>query len=200
MYDLKDTRWIKNIYQVRPAALGQVILTFDDGPGRHLNDILDILNAENIQAIFFWQSKLLYKGRPWRRVLNEGHHIGSHACNHKNLVRLTKGQQFGQIKYSIDKIESITGTKVQHFRPPYGQYNEDTMSILDELNLTPIMWEITSYDWSNKHTPEKIVENVVEHVKDGSIILLHELEQTAKALPQIIEGIREKGFEFTNKL
>lgn len=196
MYDLVDERWIKNSNQLK-ASEKQVILTFDDGPSRQLPQILDILNRKNVHAIFFWQSKLLYKERPWRRVLAEGHKIGSHAYNHKNLLKLNKEQQYKQIKYSIDKIEKITKTEVQYFRPPFGQYNEDTINILNELNLVPIMWEISSFDWENKRTPENIVNNVVEHITDGSIILLHELEQTVSVLPQIIDKIREKGFEFS---
>ena len=197
MYGLTDERWIKNCNQVRTSSEKKVVLTFDDGPSRQLPNILDILREKNVPAMFFWHSNFLFKERPWKRLLEEGHIIGSHAANHKNLGRLTNEQQYKQIKYSIDKIEEITKTKVRYFRPPFGQYTEDTMSILHELDLIPVMWEITSFDWENKSTPENIINNVVEHVQDGSIILLHELKQTVLALPQIINGIRKKGFEFT---
>ncbi|HHW36280.1 MAG TPA: polysaccharide deacetylase family protein [Bacillales bacterium] len=196
MYGLTDERWLKNYNQIRTSEK-KVVLTFDDGPSRQLPNILDILNQKNVPALFFWHSNFLFKERPWKRVLEEGHRIGSHAANHKSLAALTKDQQYKQIKYSIDKINEITETKVRYFRPPFGQYTEDTMSILHELDLVPVMWEITSFDWENKNTPENIITNVVEHVQDGSIILLHELKQTVTALPQIIDGIREKGFEFT---
>lgn len=195
MYGLTDERWIKNCNQIGTSKK-KVVLTFDDGPSRQLTNILDILKEKNVPAMFFWHSNLLFNERPWRRVFEEGHLIGSHAVNHKNLARLTKEQQYKQIKCSIDKIAGITNTKVRYFRPPFGQYNEDTISILHELDLVPIMWEITSFDWENKNTPENITNNVVEHVQDGSIILLHELKQTVTVLPQIIDGIREKGFEF----
>lgn len=196
MYDPKDHRWIKNSKQLRPTEK-KVILTFDDGPSRYLKTILDILGDKHVQAMFFWQSRLLYKQRPWQRVLDEGHQIGAHTHKHKNLLKLKRAQQYQQIKYNVDKIEEITKTKVQYFRPPFGQYNEDTMSILADLDLLPIMWEITSYDWNNKATPEEIVCNVVKHVSEGSIILLHELEQTVKVLPQLIEEIRGRGYEFS---
>jgi peptidoglycan/xylan/chitin deacetylase (PgdA/CDA1 family) len=195
VYDLKDERWIKNINQIKPTKK-KVMLTFDDGPGRHLHTILDILKEKNSPALFFWQSKLLHKERPWQRVLNEGHKIGSHAHNHKNLITLRPEQQYHHIKYSLDKIKEITGEKVQYFRPPFGQYNEETMSIIKEFNLTPIMWEITSYDWEHKNNPECILANVVDQIREGSIILLHELEQTAFILPRLIDEIRNQGFEF----
>jgi len=195
VYDLQDDRWIINGNQIRPMR-NEVILTFDDGPSRHLNSILDILKDKQVQAMFFWQTRLLFKERAWKRILNEGHKIGAHTHTHKNLVKLTKEQQYKQIKNNIDKIQEITGTKATYFRPPFGQYNEDTMSILLNLNLTPVMWEISSFDWDNKNTPENIVCNVDHHIREGSIVLLHELEQTVQILPQMIDSIRGKGFGF----
>ncbi|MGO4889262.1 polysaccharide deacetylase family protein [Anaerobacillus sp. MEB173] len=196
MYDLKDERWIKNKKQLTTTEKN-VILTFDDGPSKHLHSILDIFKEKNVQAIFFWQSRLLYGERPWKRVLDEGHVIGAHSHQHKNLVKLTKEVQYKQIKQGVDIIQEITQTKVQYFRPPFGQYNDDTLSILNDLHLIPVMWEISSYDWMNKATPEKIVCNVSENMRDGSIILLHELEQTVTILPELIDRIRAKGFGFS---
>lgn len=195
MNDLQDNRWIKNRNQL-VATEKKVILTFDDGPSRYLHSILDILREKNTQVIFFWQSRLLYNDRPWKRVIDEGHVIGAHTHNHINLAMLTSDQQYKQIKTNVTQIEKITGVKVQYFRPPFGQYNEDTMCILKELNLVPMMWEISSFDWNNKMTPQRITSNIVENILSGSIILLHELEQTVSVLPELIDKIKEQGFEF----
>lgn len=192
MYDLKDPRWLKNA-----NTKNKVIITFDDGPSRYLPNILDILQEKNVQGVFFWQAKLLHQKRPWQRLLNEGHQLGSHSFQHKNLVRLSKEEQFKDINKSVQHIESITKTKVSFFRPPFGQYNEDTIAVLQELGLIPVMWDISSYDWIHKETPQKIVCNVVENITDGSIILLHELKQTVEVLPLLIDEIRRKGFEFS---
>ncbi|OIJ13885.1 polysaccharide deacetylase [Anaerobacillus arseniciselenatis] len=196
MYDLKDSRWITNYNQLKPADR-KIVLTFDDGPSRHLESFLNILSEKDCKAVFFWQSRLLHKDRLWKRVLQEGHQIGAHSINHKNLAKLTKEQQYKQIKNSIDKIEQITGKEVNYFRPPFGQYNEDTMSILVDLDVVPIMWEISSFDWENKATPTKIVCNVANNTRDGSIILMHELEQTVAILPDLIDRIREMRYDFT---
>lgn len=58
------------------------------------------------------------------------------------------------------------------------------------------MWDITSYDWKHKVDLDTIISNILNNMKDGSIILLHELEQTVSILPALIDQIREKGFEF----
>ncbi|MFB4164148.1 polysaccharide deacetylase family protein [Alteribacillus sp. JSM 102045] len=196
MYGLKDERWIKNADQIGMKGK-KVILTFDDGPSRQLNAILDVLKEKKVPAVFFWQSKILHAQRPWKRVIQEGHEIGSHAHNHKNLTSLTKGQQYKQIKMSVEVLQKITGTNVKFFRPPFGQYNEDTMNLLKTMGLTPVMWEITSYDWKHKSFPGVIIRNVVDHLKEGAIILLHEVEQTLFVLPELIDRIRAKGYEFT---
>ncbi|MBU8906669.1 polysaccharide deacetylase family protein [Desertibacillus haloalkaliphilus] len=196
MYDLQDSRWLKNINQVRPSE-HEVVLTFDDGPSRYLDEILDLLQAKVVPALFFWQSRLLHDQRPWQRVLTEGHKIGSHAHNHKNLVKLDRQQQYEQVKSSVKQIEAITGEPVRYFRPPFGRYNEDTMAAISQLGLTPVMWDISSYDWELKADPSQIICNVANHVRGGSIILLHELAQTVTVLPEIIDKVRDQGFEFT---
>ena len=196
MYDLKDERWLKNVQKLDGFGK-KVVLTFDDGPSRQLPAILTILKEKNVLAHFFWQTKLLYPERPWRRVIGDGHEIGSHTVNHKDLTRLTYEEQYRQIKNSVMRIEAISGVRVRYFRPPFGQYNDHTMVILAELNLIPVMWEITSYDWEHKRSPEKIVDNVVSHARDGSIILLHETKQTVLVLPEIIDGLRRRGFKFS---
>ncbi|WP_174730311.1 polysaccharide deacetylase family protein [Mesobacillus harenae] len=187
---------MKNLMNHKPDE-GRVVLTFDDGPGRHLAAILDILKEKAVPAVFFWNTRLLYDQRPWRRVIDEGHLIGSHSHKHVNLTSLNQQKQYDEIKTSIDRIESITGQRVRYFRPPFGQFNEDTVAVLKSLDLTPVMWEITSYDWENKAEPGKTVCNVIDHVKAGSIILLHELEQTVEVLPELIDRLREEGYDFT---
>lgn len=130
-------------------------------------------------------------------MLAEGHQIGTHTVNHRNLTdKMTQQQQYDELKKSVDAIEGITGNPVTFFRPPYGQFNEDTLQAAKRLNLKTVMWRIASMDWELKDEPDRIVSNVVDHLEDGAIILLHELSQTVKVLPQLIAAIKEQGYEF----
>ncbi|WP_077622254.1 polysaccharide deacetylase family protein [Sediminibacillus massiliensis] len=192
MYDSTDDVITKSATEGK-----KVVLTFDDGPGKHLSAILDILKQEGVQAMFFWQARLLYPERPWLRVIEEGHTIGTHTLKHRNLAKLSYQQQLLDLKQSVNEIESITGTRVAYFRPPFGQYNQETLRAAEELGLETVMWKIASIDWELKNTPEQIVSNVADHLQDGAIILLHELKQTVEVLPELIQTIRKKGFEFT---
>ncbi|MBT2569659.1 polysaccharide deacetylase family protein [Planococcus sp. ISL-110] len=174
-----------------------VVLSFDDGPSKVLPQILDILKQQKVPAMFFWQSRLLYPARPWQRVLDEGHVIGTHSRKHRNLVQLSYEEQCRDIRNSLAHIEKITGTQVVFFRPPYGRFNSDTIKAARALGLTTVMWRIASMDWELKDDPSQIIRYVTENLEDGAIILLHELEQTVAILPHLIKAIKEQGYSFS---
>ncbi len=195
MYDSKDPSVLTSI-EAHPQK--SVVLTFDDGPSSVLEPILDVLKEEKVPATFFWQSRLLYESRPWKRVLEEGHQIGTHSTKHVNLTNLSYEEQYKDLSQSVTKIEAITGNKIVYFRPPFGQYNADTLSAAKALNLVPVMWRISSMDWELKNNPKQITSYVVENLEDGAIILLHELHQTLEALPTLIKTIKSMGYTFNN--
>ncbi|SDP87384.1 Polysaccharide deacetylase [Litchfieldia salsa] len=194
MYDSED----KNVLiKMKHDGQKKVYLTIDDGPSKVLPQILDILKDENVPAIFFWQSRLIYDERPWKRVLDEGHLIGTHSTKHKNLVKLSYAEQYHDIDQSVKKLEQVIGTKVKYFRPPYGQYNQDTIDVANKLQLTTVMWRIASMDWEHKKDPQQIISHVINHLEDGAIILIHELSQTLEILPQLIKEVKDKGYSFS---
>jgi len=195
VYDSNDSSVLTSI-KTQPQK--SIVLTFDDGPSSVLESILDVLKEENVPATFFWQSRLLYESRPWKRVLEEGHQIGTHSTKHVNLTNLSYEEQYKDLAQSVAKIEAITRNKVVYFRPPFGQYNAHTLSAAKALNLVPVMWRISSMDWELKNNPDQIISYVIDHIEDGAIILLHELQQTLEALPTLIKTIKSMGYTFRN--
>lgn len=194
MYDSNDPDIIiKN----KPQNRKSVVLTFDDGPSKILPDILDVLAEEKVPAVFFWETRLLFPSRPWQRVLDEGHIIGTHNSRHVNMANLSYEQQYKALKNSVQKLNNITKEEIVYFRPPFGQYNKDTVQAARQLGLTPILWRIGSFDWELKENPDQIVENVIQNLEDGAIILLHELKQTLSILPDLIHEIKKQGYSFT---
>lgn len=196
MYDRND-QVITRAHEITEERQKSVVLTFDDGPGRHLPQILDALKMGEVPAVFFWQTRLLYPQRPWRRVLEEGHMIGSHSCKHPDLRKMDYQEQYAEIFNSKKKLENTIGQPIRYFRPPFGQYDDGTLKALKELDLTPVMWTIASLDWELKAHPEQIISNVVLNLEEGAIILLHELPQTLLVLPELIRQIRNEGYSFT---
>ncbi|HEU5141029.1 MAG TPA: polysaccharide deacetylase family protein [Bacillales bacterium] len=188
MYDWQDDRVI--VRNEEP----EVLLTFDDGPTAYLPEMLSVLREKRVQALFFWQSSLLNQDDiPWRQVIDEGHLIGNHAHSHPKLPELSYDEQFEEIGKSKERLERLTGREITRFRPPFGLYNEDTMEIAKKLGLEVVLWQVASWDWKLKENKSQIIENVREHTESGDIVLLHELPQTVKVLPELIDQLRKKG-------
>ncbi|WP_370568707.1 polysaccharide deacetylase family protein [Fictibacillus sp. 26RED30] len=200
MYDWENNDIWTNIKnwdkQYKTKGSKSLILTFDDGPSSVLVELLDILKKYNVKALFFWQSKLLHKNRPWKRVIEDGHMIGGHSLRHRVLTRLSYRDQMHDISTNLKHLEVLTGQEVKYFRPPYGQFNEDTLYVLKELCKVPFLWEVAGLDWEHKHDPIHIVHNILNHAEDGSVILLHELKQTVRILDELISELKLEGYEF----
>ncbi|RKD76009.1 peptidoglycan/xylan/chitin deacetylase (PgdA/CDA1 family) [Sinobaca qinghaiensis] len=183
-----------NAASLAPAEKKAVFLTFDDGPSRTTHQILDILKDKQAKAAFFWQGRLVHPQRPARRVIEEGHTLGSHTHRHPNLTSLSFDKQKHEIQSSLDSIKSISPAPVEYFRPPYGRYNEETVRVVNELGLELVMWDTASFDWKEKKSPEAILSNVMDTIQPGSIVLLHELQQTVSILPELIDLIHKEGY------
>jgi peptidoglycan/xylan/chitin deacetylase (PgdA/CDA1 family) len=132
---------------------------------------------------------------PFEYLIKTGHQIGSHAHSHQMLPELSYEEQYVEIKCSKDLLEAKNGRAIHWFRPPYGLYNEDTISIVSQLKMKMILWKVSSWDWKHQKDEGKIIENVINYISPGDIILLHELPQTVKILPELIQRIREKGYK-----
>lgn len=196
MYDWENKEIWTNKRDWDYRSSKSLILTFDDGPSSVLVPILDILMKHEVKAMFFWQSRLLHKNRPWQRVLDDGHIIGGHSLRHRDLTRLSYKEQLHDITSNKRHIDQLTGKQMKYFRPPYGQFNEDTLDVLKELNVIPFLWEVAGLDWEHKENPVHIVHNILNYAEDGSVILLHELKQTVKILDELITELKAEGYSF----
>ena len=155
------------------------------------------MNKEDVQGLFFWQSSLIESSNPvWESVLKDGHVIGSHAHSHPELPKLSIEEQRIELSQSKTILESVIGEKVNLFRPPFGLYNEDTVTLANELGLQIVLWQVASWDWMHEKDPDMILHNVETYTNPGDLILLHELQQTVHILPELIRRLKAKGYEF----
>ena len=171
-----------------------VALTFDDGPSRYTSMLLDGLKERDVKVSFFvLGSKAEKNYEILKRMSDEGHLIGNHTYSHKNLYRLSAEEIFNEIDKTNLIIESITGTSTKYFRPSYGLYNQK----IEELtNMKIILWNLDTLDWKIKNS-KQITRRVVSTVKDGSIILMHDVYKTSvKAALDIIDKLQEEGYTF----
>jgi peptidoglycan/xylan/chitin deacetylase (PgdA/CDA1 family) len=169
-----------------------VALTFDDGPDRHTDAILDVLAAKGVRATFFVQGyRVDMFPDQLRREAAEGHEIDNHTWNHKNLTTLSARAIKLQIAKTNKAVEAVVGTKPGLVRPPYGAIDS---KVTENAGLPLVMWSVDTRDWETKNV-KKILRHIKRDTEPGAIILMHDtLAVTGKALGRAIDILREKGY------
>jgi peptidoglycan-N-acetylglucosamine deacetylase len=192
-----------------PLESPSVALTFDDGPASPFTEqILDTLRTRQVTATFFVCGQNVER-RPdlVRRILAEGHSLGNHTYSHPFLYFRGRTRIAKEIDLTQQAIERIVGQQPRVFRAPYGVRWFGLAAVLRERGLRAVQWSDAGGDW--KTTPQGIVKRLVPSVRAGSVILLHDGHEvlppgavdrsaTVSALPQVIDGIRQRGFRFVS--
>lgn len=175
----------------------RVGLSFDDGPHPRLTErYLEVLDQYHVRATFFVVGERVQLfPEAARLVAAQGSEIGSHSWRHARLDELDLETVSGDLASVARQVYATTGQEVTLFRPPYGRYAEPVLVAAQGLRQQVVLWNADPRDWEDP-SPEAIIRRVLEQVKPGSIIILHEGHQnTLKALPKIIEGLRDRHLE-----
>lgn len=173
-----------------------VALTFDDGPGKHTERLLDIFATYGGKGTFFVIGNIL-DSRPevLQRMANEGHEIGGHSWDHRQLTKLSSSDLRNQLISTNDKILEITGKETNLLRPPYGSFNKDVKNACVELDIVMANWSLDTLDWKHKDA-DKVYETIMQEVKDGDIILCHDLHgTTVDAMERVIPRLLQEGYQ-----
>lgn len=170
-----------------------IALTFDDGPNYNTSRVLQILNDNKASATFFMLGTNM-KNFPKivKEVADSNNEIASHTYSHKSLTKLNDSE----LKYEIDKPEEIlaeiTDKEISFIRPPYGNVNK---KVKKYINKPIILWSVDPQDWRFKNG-EVISQNILNEIKDGDIILLHDIHSTtADALELILPQLYIEGYQ-----
>lgn len=179
-------------------------LSFDDGPNLETTIlVLDVLKKHNVPASFFVcgnnvtdQTKCVLQ-----RAVSQGCDIENHSKTHQAMTAQTLEEILDEIEYTDNVVFDAIGKKPTLFRPPYIAYDNRMYENISHTFICGVGCD----DWDNAVTVEKRVDVITNAVKDGDIILLHDMignTATVKALDLIIPILKEKGFEFvtTKKL
>lgn len=124
--------------------------------------------------------------------------IGNHTFTHPHLTRLTDGQIRDELLRTQVEIAGVTGRPPTLFRPPYGEYDARVLRVAAELGLTTVEYDLASGDPDAHATKESLVSWVLREARPGSIVVMHVNHRrfpTAAALPEIVAGLRRRGFE-----
>ena len=180
----------KNIDPNKPM----VALTFDDGPHEiNTSRILKALKENNGCATFFLLGQRVPTNTKLiRQMLDQGCEIGNHSYNHKNLTKISQDELIQEIDSTQNEIYSATKQYPTLLRPPYGAYNDEIKS---SSKLPLILWSIDTLDWKYKDA-DKIFNETMAKVKDGDIILMHDIYTTsATAAERLIKELTAQGYQ-----
>ena len=176
----------------------KISLTFDVAwENSNTQELIDILDEYDARATFFvtgdWCDRY---PDDIKMFADAGHEIQNHSDVHPHVKGMNVNDLITDTKSASRKIKDITDTEPTLYRAPYGEYDDTVITTVEGMGLTVIQWDVDSLDWK-KPDPSAITKKVVNSVKSGSIVLFHnDLENTTEALPQILEQLSQKGYEF----
>ena len=171
-------------------------LTFDDGPSAHTERLLDAFAAHGGKGTFFVVGNMI-SGRAdtLRRMSSEGHEIGGHSWDHRQLTKLGEKELTDQIMNTRAKIYDVTGVDPVLMRPPYGSCNKTVKAKAKELGVAMINWSVDTLDWKYKNA-DTVYQTVMDQAKDGAIILCHDLHKTTvEAMERAIPDLIAEGYQ-----
>ena len=173
---------------------GKVFITFDDGPTPEITPwILDTLSKFDAKATFFCLGKNVEQyPELFQMILEGGHAVGNHTYSHQKGWEMRTGRYVEDVDLADNFIHSNL------FRPPYGRIKPAQARRLSE-RYKLIMWDVLSRDYSQLVSPRSCLNNVVKHVKSGSIVLFHDSRKAYRnlsyTLPRTLGFLRSKGLE-----
>jgi peptidoglycan/xylan/chitin deacetylase (PgdA/CDA1 family) len=175
-----------------------IALSFDDGPSAEFTpQILQTLKAHNVSATFFLIGENAEEQPALvKRIVEEGHLIGNHTFYHGNWFDLQSEKKMkNEMQQTQDWVYQLTGKQMNWFRPPYGVTNPNVKKAIVAMHYQTIGWTIRSFDTMIKD-PKKLLARIKETIKPGAIVLLHDTQKTtAAALPDIIQSVKNMGYE-----
>ncbi len=199
-------QWYGRAFTGRPRGSRQLALTYDDGP----NDpctlrLLEVLAKHSVHATFFLIGRYV-RQRPEiaRQIAHCGHAIGNHTFSHPLLIFKSRAEIVSELIQCSATIESAVGEHSNLFRPPFGGRRPAVLRIARQQGFETIMWSVTGYDW-NARSMEEIEEKVVNKVRGGDVILLHDgghkqmgadRSRTVLATDRLIARYKAEGHEF----
>jgi peptidoglycan/xylan/chitin deacetylase (PgdA/CDA1 family) len=171
-----------------------VYLTFDDGPTPGVTTwVLDQLKQFEAKGTFFCLGKNVEKNPDlYKKIIEEGHAVGNHTYSH------LKGWQMDNTEYfdDVDLAGNFIDSKL--FRPPYGKVTSSQIRFLSD-HYQIVMWDVLSQDYGQNVPADKVLSNVLDNVRGGSIVVFHDSVKAEPnltyALPRVLESLSER-YEF----
>ncbi|RFU68274.1 polysaccharide deacetylase [Bacillus sp. V59.32b] len=191
-------------------------LTFDDGPSLNTKNILDVLDRYHVKATFFVkENEKPYAMKGYREINKRGHVIALHSSSHDySVIYRSKDGFFEDLNQLEAFLKGNFGISSRLVRFPGGSRNITTRQnatkhvvneVIQELSKKGYVycdWNVDSKDgFSSSISEQTIINSVLKGTRNQkqAVILLHDItdmKNTVRALPEIIEGLKEQGYIF----
>ncbi len=180
-----------------------IALTFDacptSLPDEYDEKVIEVLLREKTPATLFLSGRWVEKNPEKAKFLaaQPQFEIANHAFWHPHLLEKDDERILRELKRTQTIIKKTTGKTARYFRPPFGEVDERVAEIAQRAGLATIQYDIASGDPDAGLSPQRIVRSILRSAKGGSIIVFHMNRKgvhAAEVLPEIIHGLREKGF------
>ena len=179
----------------------EIVLTFDDGPWPgNTPAVLKALADQCTKGLFFpigkhsgWHPEIL------KKVVAEGHTVGSHTWSHKDLSRLTDDEAKAEIEKGIAAVSIALGNKpiAPFIRFPALRHPPEMVKYVGTRNIGIFSTDIDSFDFKMRH-PEQVIKSVMTKLdkRGKGIILMHDFQHaTAEALPELLKRLKDGGYK-----
>lgn len=178
------------------ASKPRIALTFDDGPSKYTDRLLDAFATHGGKGTFFVVGNLVdTRVDTLKRMVSEGHQVAGHSWDHRQLTKLNRQDVTNQIMNTRAKIYDVTGVDATTIRPPYGSYNNEVKAVCAEVGVALINWSVDTLDWKTKNA-DMVYDVIMSEAKDGAIILCHDLYgSTVEAMERAIPDLLAAGYE-----
>ena len=161
----------------------------------YLSEMLAALKRQNVSVSFFLEGNWTKKNPELAKlIVTSGHEVGNHSYSHPDMKQLTASRAREQIQKTNEIIEAATGKKCIWFAPPSGSYRDETIKVAAEFKMKTVMWTVDTVDW-RKPSPDQLISRVMSKIDNGSMVLMHPTESTAKSLDRLITQIKQKNLK-----
>jgi peptidoglycan/xylan/chitin deacetylase (PgdA/CDA1 family) len=175
-----------------PSKSGAVCLTYDDGPGRCTPELLGVLARHGARATFFMVGAEVERfPEIARRVVHEGHEVGSHTLSHLDHHAVDPADAVADMLAGAEAIERVLGLEPGYYRAPYGYFVEATVAEATRRGWTCVHWTALGHDWEEEATPRSVADHVVADLAPGAIVLLHDSRRAKPMGPEPMLGATE---------
>jgi len=196
-YKMNENYALVPIAEANPNV---ILLTIDDAPDKYALEMAYTLKELNAPAIFFVNGHFINtpeKEQILKEIYDLGFEIGNHTYSHADLTTLTSEKLREEIISVNDRVEEITGERPKFFRAPFGKNNEESRQIAADEQMLLMNWTY-GYDWEKQYMEKDAIADIMVNTQllhNGANLLMHDREWTNAGLEQIVNGLREKGYE-----